>query len=249
VRALVLVISVVTCGCGTRTDLASGNDAGVTSSAEDTYADRFAQAVCAASMPCCLEPAADCVEKTRTYVQEQQSAARARHSTFDATAGAACIEAYGRLLTGCPNRKVVDGYALEVCARVYPGSAPLGGACDPELFTKCADAAAVCSITKTGGHCAEDPIPASCKACVGRTCSGGECVDFPRAGEPCISTLGDSCAPGAVCVPIGSVAKGVCREPTPAGAACHERSDCELWACRDGVCASPIETWYLACRR
>jgi hypothetical protein len=107
-------------------------------------------------MPCCLEAAPDCVEKTRAYVQEQQSVARARGSRFDATAGAACIDAF--------------------------------------------------------------------------------------------TSVGDTCGPGAVCEFLAP-GKGICKSPTPVGGACHELWDCELWSCRDGVCASPIATWYLACLR
>lgn len=116
---------------------------------------------------------------------------------------------------GCPPHAV--------CAVANPdrGVGLCMGACDPLANTGC-PAGRVCTTTLGHGRRAD-----------GSTGLAGECVapdGLLPAGAPCPHTLGPTCQPGLICLPVSGdpVCTPICgtgRPPCPPGRACYPTAD------------------------
>jgi hypothetical protein len=166
---------------------------------------------------------------------------------YDEAAGSACISQYHALV--CPHGKNPPGMP-QSCREAYTGGRLQAGnacttdwECGPDLV--CATSLGSSGVVQT---CEPAPPPLGA---AGEPCATSEacappllCRDdgrcgLPRLGEACVvsTVYGDSCEKGMVCDRTGS---GRCVQPTPIGIACSAESECELYACIDGVCAQPV---------
>lgn len=170
---------------------------------------------------------------------------------YNEAAGSACIGEYHAL--SCPHGKEPPGMPASCRAAYAGGTLQAGATCttdwECELNLVCAAnldsdglarscepaaepllrAGELCRAADSGGSRCEPPM--ICR-------EDGRCA-LPQLGEPCVvsSLYGDTCDKGSVCDRTGSAR---CAQPTPTGSACASESECELYACIDGVCAQPV---------
>lgn len=253
-RALLLAMAILA-GCD-RDDIEHDDQSEV----EQTFAQRVAEAYCAALFAC--DPAATCVvgdpiypseaaclDAERTALEEAQAAAQGAGLTFDAACVEATIARYAA--QGCHTQgylEVWDPAALDTCP-AYHGTIPEGE--DP-----CTDV-----VGSNFGDCGRgllcdfddvcySPNDETCRCDEGTACNKGgsdpyTCIPVLATGDACLDMNGHAsgvCEPDARCeaefdeadVFVGAT----CAANVPLGGQCEVASECG-GPCENNVCVPP----------
>jgi hypothetical protein len=216
---------------------------------EENFAERYAEAYCAAASCCpATASAPSCRQDFESQLAPEVARAQQLGLQFDGEAAAACLEAIRQNYEDCSGWKDTRPY-FDVCARVYRDKprAP-GEACEGRWdCADSADAVGFCrdELDGEGPTCGLFRVAAEGEPCGNDYCDAGlfcydnVCLSRFRAGEACVIDPpdgGDTCEPGFVC---DRDETGVCVEARPLGASCDDELQCEDHQCSEGRCTWP----------
>ena len=209
------------------------------------FCDKYAEEVCAAVSPACLEQVATC-----TTIQHAQCAASAQQAVgqfrdFVPNNAEACLrkvnEVYGKLNQGLVALKATDIQAMNAtCDRVYEGSSPANGPC-------AADADCLGNLICDKGYCGTRSYVAQGAGCanVGETCQQGSYCGQNAAGlRICIARLGlqNACDENNPCLESLRCSAGVCQSRLDISEPCTADDECSSNFCEPyvHVCADDV---------